>query len=63
MKNENLCIHCSNSNLAELKKNMIFDYMYIPDKLMEEYYIDFSILCTYDKSVIDQGLKMGKLCD
>ena len=46
---------------VELQKNKIFDYMYIPDVQMKDKFVDFSILCTYNKQLIMEGIKRGKI--
>lgn len=50
-----------NGSKPELQKNTIFDYMYIPDVQMADKYVDFSILCTYKKELILEGLKQKKI--
>ena len=44
-----------------LKKNTIFDFMYIPDQLLSEKYISFSVICTYKKSLLFDGISRGKI--
>lgn len=48
-------------DLNDLKKNTIFDFMYIPDTVMSDKFIDFEYMNTYSKSLIIKGLDMGKL--
>lgn len=43
-------------NIGDLKSNKIFDYMYIKDFAMQEYFIDFSTVNTYSKEMIVKGL-------
>lgn len=48
-------------NKYDLQKNIIYDYMYIPDSQMGDKFVDFSILCTYSKSLIMEGIKRGRI--
>ena len=48
-------------NLVELKKNMVFDFMYLPDSSMNEKYICFNLMTSYDKRLICQGIENGKI--
>jgi len=45
----------------DLQKNTIFDYMYIPDSKMADKFVAFSILNTYSKELIMEGLKRQKI--
>lgn len=38
-----------NGNIVELKKNTIYDFMYIPDDALTDKYIDFEIMNAYSK--------------
>lgn len=49
-------------NIQELKKNKIFDYMYIPDGIMSDKYIDFEYMNTYSKKLIMLGFEKDKVC-
>lgn len=49
-------------NIQELKKNKIFDYMYIPDGIMPDKYIDFEYMNTYSKKLIMLGFEKDKVC-
>lgn len=53
---ENFC-----GNMKDLKKNTIFDYMYIPDAIMSEKFIDFEYMNTYSKDLIIRGIDLGKV--
>lgn len=44
-----------------LKKNTIFDFMYIPDQLLCKKYISFSVICTYQKSLLFDGISRGRI--
>lgn len=48
-------------NLVELKKNMVFDFMYLPDSSMSEQYICFNLMTSYDKRLICNGIENGKI--
>jgi len=48
-------------NMNDLKKNTIFDYMYIPDAIMSEKFIDFEYMNTYSKDLIVKGIDLGKV--
>lgn len=48
-------------NMKDLKKNTIFDYMYIPDTIMSEKFIDFEYMNTYSKDLIVKGIDIGKV--
>lgn len=48
-------------NIQELKKNKIFDYMYIPDGIMSDKYIDFEYMNTYSKKLIMLGFEKDKV--
>ena len=43
-------------------KNKIFDYMYIPDGIMSDKYIDFEYMNTYSKKLIMLGFEKDKVC-
>lgn len=45
----------------EIKKNKVFDYMYLPDNIMHDKFVDFSKVCTYEKKLIFNGIKAGKI--
>ena len=47
-------------NLIELKKNKVIDYMYIPDGILSDCYIDFEIMNTFNKNLIMSGIESGK---
>lgn len=47
--------------IYELQKNTIFDYMYIPDSQMSDKFVDFSIICTYSKELIMEGIKRERI--
>ncbi|OQB48423.1 MAG: hypothetical protein BWY02_01800 [bacterium ADurb.Bin157] len=48
-------------DITDLKNNSIFDYMYLPDPLLAEKYINFEYINTYDKNLIFNGIKDGKI--
>ena len=48
-------------NIQELKKNKIFDYMYIPDGIMSEKFIDFEYMNTYSKKLIMLGIEKDRV--
>ena len=48
-------------NLVDLKRNTIFDYMYIPDECMSDKFIDFEYMNTYSKNLIIKGIAEGKI--
>lgn len=48
-------------NKHDLQKNIIFDYMYMPDEQMKDKFVDFSILCTYSKDLIMDGIKRERI--
>lgn len=43
-------------NLVELKKNMVYDYMYIPDSTMSKRYVCFNLMTSYNKNLILNGI-------
>lgn len=45
----------------ELKANRIFNYMYLPENVMNNYFIDFSRINTYNKNLILNGIDSGKI--
>ena len=48
-------------NLVELKKNKVIDYMYIPEGILINSYVNFEIMNTFSKELIISELKNGKL--
>ena len=48
-------------NFVELKKNKVIDYMYIPEGILINSYVNFEIMNTFSKELIMSGLKNGKL--
>lgn len=48
-------------NMSDLQKNTIFDYMYIPDGLMSDKFVDFEIMNTYDRDLIMDGIATNKI--
>lgn len=48
-------------NLVELKKNMVFDFMYIPDNVMSKRYVCFNMMTSYNKKLICGESKTEKL--
>ncbi len=47
--------------LNALKKNTIFDFWYIPDAKLNNGFISFSILSTYDKKLLFEGMEKGRI--
>ena len=45
----------------ELKANRIFNYMYLPENVMNNYFTDFSKINTYNKNLIVKGIDSGKI--
>lgn len=50
-----------NENLKDLQRNTIYDYMYIPDDIMLDKFINFEMINTYDKELIMEGIKTNKI--
>lgn len=48
-------------NLVELEKNMVFDFMYIPDSAMSKKYVCFNIMTSYNKNLIYSGIEKGRI--
>lgn len=51
--------------IKELKANRIYNYMYIPNSKIDDFFADFSMLGTYNKSLIENGLrdkKINRIC-
>ena len=48
-------------NIFDLKKNTIFDYMYIPDAIMSDKFIDFEYMNTYSKKLIMGAIEADKI--
>lgn len=48
-------------NIVDLKKNTIFDYMYIPDTIMSDKFIDFEYMNTYSKKLIMGAIEADKI--
>ena len=48
-------------NIVDLKRNTIFDYMYIPDTRMSGKYINFEYINTYSKDLIKNGIEDNKI--
>ena len=47
-------------NMIDLKKNKVIDFMYIPDGVMEELFVDFEIMNTFSKNLFMSGIKNKK---
>lgn len=45
----------------ELKANRIFDYMYFPENILQDYFVDFSRVNTYSKNLIATGIESQKI--
>lgn len=48
-------------NMLELKRNTVYDYMYIPDEVMSKKFVNFQIANTYNKELIMTGLREGRI--
>lgn len=48
-------------NLKDIQNNTIYEYMYLPDDKLKDFYIDFSMPSTYSKGIIDRALEDGKV--
>ena len=48
-------------NLFDLKKNTVFDFMYIPDLIMNNRFISFNLMTSYSKRLICGGIESGKI--
>lgn len=48
-------------NMLDLKRNIIFDYMYIPDVIMADKFIDFEYMNTYSKELIMNGISRERI--
>lgn len=48
-------------SLKELKKNMVFDFMYIPDLVMSKRYVCFNLMTSYNKKLICGGIESGRI--
>ena len=48
-------------NTVELKRNTVYDYMYLPDCKMNNKFVNFSIWCTYNKELIMKQITEGKV--
>lgn len=48
-------------NLYELKTNKIFNYMYIPNTILKDKFVDFTMVNTYNKDLLLEGIKKGKV--
>jgi hypothetical protein len=45
----------------ELEANRIFNYMYFPENMLKDYFVDFSRINTYNKNLIVRGIEEGKI--
>lgn len=48
-------------NILDLKKNTIFYYMYIPDAILSDKFIDFEYMNTYSKKLIMGAIEADKI--
>ena len=48
-------------NIEDLRKNIIFDYMYIPDSIMANKFVNFEYIGTYSKELILRGISKNKI--
>ncbi len=44
-----------------MKANRIFDYMYFPENILQDYFVDFSRVNTYSKNLIATGIESQKI--
>lgn len=56
-----LPISIFSGNKKDLFSNQIFDYMYLNEGLLKDYFIDFSRFCTYDRNLIMNVIESGKI--
>lgn len=45
----------------DLYSNQIFDYMYLPDAVLQNQYIDFSHFCTYNRNLVNKLIESGSV--
>ena len=45
----------------ELIENRMFNYMYFPESAVQDYFVDFSTINTYNKDLIVKGIEEGKI--
>lgn len=48
-------------NLTDLKRNIIYDYMYLPDPVLSDKFIDFEYINTYHTDLIRKRIADGKI--
>lgn len=48
-------------NEGELRKNTVFDYMYIPDGVLNDKFVDLGIMNTFNKEMIVKGIENGNI--
>lgn len=48
-------------NLTDLKRNIIYDYMYLPDPVLSDKFIDFEYINTYHTDLIRKRITDGKI--
>lgn len=48
-------------NMKDLKSNIIYDYMYIPDQIMADKFVDFEYMNTYSKELIFGGIRANRI--
>lgn len=51
----------SPQKIHDLKANTVFNYMYIPDTNLKDKFVDFSMVNTYSKKLIIDGVESGKI--
>lgn len=56
-----LPIESFEGQIDQLKKNKIYDYMYIEEGDLSEQYINFEFMNTYDSDLIIHGIKESKI--
>lgn len=56
-----LPLNMFDGNIFDLKKNTVFDYMYIPDKELKNLFIDFEVINTFSKDIIMHGMDNGHI--
>jgi len=45
----------------DLQENRVFDYMYFPENEMQDYFVDFSKVNTYNRTLIMKGIETEKI--
>ena len=53
-------IHQYGGNKEAILSNECLQYMYLPDTKVEDYFIDFGIICSYEKDLIIGSINSGR---